>query len=133
MLKISTDTEVWMAKNDGSMVQTDEILFLNAYRPLISREHAMKSRILVIDCEEESGIIKHDYKVLSCFNEPVMTKDLAGIEVPDYVYAHDWLEQHGGACTLNVEDNWIGMECEDGVFRYWDLDGNELDAPPETE
>lgn len=135
-MKITTDTEIWKVEKDGSKTLSNEFLSINAYKPLISWNNGMRSRILVIGCGVESveeGIVRHDYKMLTCFNKSFRTKDLAETETPAYVYAYDWLERHGGSFSLNVENNWIGIECEDGVFRYWDLDGNELDAPPETE
>ena len=48
-------------------------------------------------------------------------------------YEYDRMLEHGGGCELNLEENWIGICYGPGEFRYWDLDGNELDAPPETE
>lgn len=135
-MKITTETETWKAENDGSMMMTNDILILKAYKPLISWNNGMRSRVLRIDGGGESvddGIVNQDYKVFWAFNELVTSKELAEIEVPDYVYAYDWLETHGGSFSLDVENNRIGMECEDGMIRWWDLDGNELDAPPETE
>lgn len=133
-MRITTDMEQWRIQSDGSMNITDDYLSLCGYRPLISWNYGTRSRILVINCgwgTQEDG--KHDYARLTFFNNPVDPKELAEIEVPAYVYAYDWKYEHGGASSLNVEDNWIGIEGEDGVVRYWDLDGNELDAPPETE
>lgn len=130
-MRITTDMEVWTTGNDGSMALTDDVLAFNAYRPLISGKFGTRSEILIVGCGWETGdngIDKHDYQVLSCFNEMVKTSELAEIEVPGYVYAYDRVYEQGGFSSLNLEDNWIGIEGEDGVVRYWDLDGNELEG-----
>ncbi len=128
---------------EGKQVNEDySFLGISCYRPLISRNHGMDTRILVIDCGYETGddgsIRKLEYDVVLGGGDiengdKIWYADInADDEVPEYVYEYDWHEHHGGACTLDMENNLIGFDCADGVFRWWDLDGNELDGPPET-
>lgn len=113
-----------------------DILRLNFTKPLISFKFGMSSRIMIIEggyAENTDGITKIDYDLVTDGGDIVWSEEWNDIETPAYVYEYDWHYYHGGAFSLDVENNWIGIECEDGTFRYWDLDGNELDAPPATE
>ena len=114
-----------------------DILRLNFTRPLISFKFGMSSRIMVIDggyTENSDGIAeKMDYDIVTAGGDVLVWSDeWRNTEAPAYVYEYDWYEQHGGSFTLDVEQNLIGFDCEDGVFRWWDLDGNELDEPLDT-
>lgn len=113
-----------------------DILRLNFTKPLISFKFGMSSRIMVIDggyTENSDGIVdKMDYDIVTAGGDALVWSDeWRNTEAPAYVYEYNRHEQHGGSMSLNVEDNRIGMECEDGVFRWWDLDGNELEGIPE--
>lgn len=132
---------------DGMKITTEEeqvsedsnFLGIACYRPLISRNHGMDTRILVIDCgyetADDGSIRKLEYDMVLgggdiADGDKVWHADVnADDEVPAYVYEYEGHLQHGGGCTLDVEQNLIGFDCADGVFRWWDLDGNELEQP----
>ena len=109
------------------------ILKLNFTKPLISFKYGMRSRIMVIDggyMENSGGIEKMDYDIVTAGGDTLVWSDeWRDTEVPDYVYEYDWHEHYGGSLTLDMENNLIGFDCADGVFRWWDLDGNELEQP----
>lgn len=112
------------------------ILKLNFTKPLISFKYGMRSRIMVIDGgyeENKDGITKMEYDLVTDGGDLVWGDEWNDKETPEYIYEYDRMLEHGGGCELNLEENWIGICYGPGEFRYWDLDGNELDAPPETE
>ncbi len=127
---------------EGKQVsEKSSYLGIYCYRPLISRNHGMDTRILVIDCgyetADDGSIRKLEYDMvigggdIENGDTIIWYADInADDEVPAYVYEYEGHLQHGGGCALDVEQNLIGFDCADGVFRYWDLDGNELDEIP---
>lgn len=62
------------------------------------------------------------------FNDKIVWTEAENADdpIPEYVYAlHDW-QTHGKGCTVDVSQNYIGIEYEDGRVVKWDLDGNLL-------
>lgn len=111
------------------------ILYLNFTKPLISFRFGTESRILFIDGGYETspdGVIRMDYDLVNFGGDPVWSDAWSNEEVPEYVYAYDEMHETGGGCSLNLEENWIGICIADGEYRYWTLDGTPLETPPGT-
>jgi len=113
----------------------DSTLSVRILKPLFSRKSELMTHeaIWVIPGGYEmegDTIVKRVYDRVVC-GETVWEAGMND-EVPEYVYEYDWMHEHGGGCTLDVENNLIAFDCADGVFRWWDLDGNELERIPET-
>ena len=115
-----------------TFVTDDGTLSVRILKPLLSRKSELMTHeaIFVIPGGYEMDgetIVKREYDRVVC-GETVWEAGMND-EVPAYVYEYEGHLQHGGGCTLDVEQNLIGFDCADGVFRWWDLDGNELEQP----
>ena len=122
------------AQSFGDIGADLDILRLHFTKPLISFKYGMRSRIMVIDGgyeENKDGITKMEYDLVTDGGDLVWGDEWNDKETPEYVYEYDRMLEHGGGCELNLEENWIGICYGPGEFRYWNLDGNELDGPLE--